>query len=138
MVAEALVLGGDEGLLDAGGDGLDGDEDAALGGELGHQARVGGVDAAHLLGLVVGQPAVVGQLGRDGAVQAEDRDAAADQATTSSSAMTRRNPPNSARAALWPRLGAGLGLGGVSELPAWRASITYLPGERGGWGKVGR
>ena len=61
---EALVLRADEGLGEAGRNGLDGHEDPPLGGEFGHEAAVGGVDARHLRRLVVGQPAVIGQVGR--------------------------------------------------------------------------
>ena len=78
MFPEALVLGADEGGLDALRDGLDRHEDAALGGELGQQAAVGGIDARHLRGLVVGQPAVVRQVGGDVAIEAEGGDGAAD------------------------------------------------------------
>ena len=70
MLAEALVLGGDEGLLQPGGDGLNGDEDAAFIGQFGHQLAVGGVDARHLLWLVIGQPAVIGQGGLELVVEA--------------------------------------------------------------------
>ena len=74
VVPEALVLGADEGGLDALRDRLDRHEDPALGGELGQQPAVGGIDARHLRGLVVGQPAVVRQVGGDVAIQPEGGD----------------------------------------------------------------
>ncbi len=52
MGPEPLVFGRNEGLLDHVGDGGNRDEDAPFGGELGEQAVIAGVDAAHHLGLV--------------------------------------------------------------------------------------
>ncbi len=65
MLIEILVLGRDEGLDDALGNGRDGHVDASLAGELGNQGAVIGVDAGHHRRLVFGEHFVVRQLLRN-------------------------------------------------------------------------
>jgi len=62
MLIEILVLGRDEGLDDALGNGGDRHVDAPLAGELGNQSAVIGVDASHHRRLVFGEHFVVRQL----------------------------------------------------------------------------
>ena len=76
MGPEILVLGRDEGLLHHVGNRRIRHEDASLGGQLGHQPRVAGVDPAHHRRLVVAQPIDVRQVG----AEALPRDVAADAA----------------------------------------------------------
>ncbi len=64
MGPELLVLGRDEGLLQHVRDRADRHEDAPLGGELGQQPLVPGIDPAHHLRLVLPQPVQRRQLGR--------------------------------------------------------------------------
>jgi hypothetical protein len=61
MAVEVLVLGGEEGLHHALRDHLERHEDTLLGGVLGHQAAVAGMDAGHHRRLVVGELGVFGQ-----------------------------------------------------------------------------
>ena len=59
MLVEILVLGGDEGVHDAVGNGGEGHIDAPLAGKLGDQVAVIGVDAGHDRRLVFGEHFVV-------------------------------------------------------------------------------
>ena len=76
MVAEALILGRDESLLDALRDGFDRDEDAPFLRQFRHQPAIGGVDAAHLRGFIFRKPAVIRQILREMLIGAIGRHAA--------------------------------------------------------------
>src|SRR5690606_17915755 len=130
-----------EGLLDAARDRLDRHEDAALGGELGHQPRIRRVDPAHLRRVVVREPAVVGKLLRDVLVDAvadrragdgdrsdEDEGQADDSAEEADPAPT---PPR-LRTPWRRRLGVAGGRGG-----AGRPTVTAGLGRAGAGAAAG-
>ena len=107
MGPELLIFGGDKGLLDHVGDRADRHEDAAFGGELGEQAVIAGIDAAHDFGLVGAEAVERGQFGgialigvpcesasSEAAEQAEQQEQADDAADET---------PEAASGPLWPR-----------------------------------
>ena len=106
MFPEALVLGRDEGLLHAGGDGLDRHEDAPLGRQFRGQAGIRGVDAAHLRRVVIRQPAVIRQVLRDLAIEPVAGHAGDDAAGDHQGQQQADQAEPTAAAALLPR-GAG-------------------------------
>ncbi len=74
MLVEALVLGRDDGRLDAVRDCLDGQIEAPLLGILGDQLAVGRMHAGHHRRLVLGQHVIIGKIGREpGDVPGGDR-----------------------------------------------------------------
>ena len=118
MGPEVLVLGRDEGLLHHVGDRRVRHEDAPLGGQLGQQARVAGIDAAHHRRLVVAQAVDVRQVGAE-VLPGEIANASADQHRPAGQSRARR-PPRRARigGSDWRRLRRGGG-GCGCRLPAW-------------------
>src|SRR5690606_32763234 len=65
MVVEVLVLGRQEGRLDAVRNGLDGEIQTALAREFGHQLAVRGMNLGGYRRFVTGEPLIIGQILRD-------------------------------------------------------------------------
>ncbi len=131
---EVLVLGGDEGLLDHVRDGGERHEDAPLLCQLGDQARVAGVDAAHHRRLVLPQAVHGRQLGGQLLERVVGDGAAQDAATTSAvtrspaSRPTIRSGERRVRPGLVARRRlAGAGSGGSRRSSALRSSIGTSP-----------